>query len=87
MNESDIKFYMTCQACPEQYDAYLDGMRVGYLRLRHGNFTIDFPDVDGENIFYEKIPDDASVFTDEERVKYLALAQTLIFNRIKAGIP
>lgn len=30
-----IHLVKTCEACPEQYDAYLGEKRVGYLRLRH----------------------------------------------------
>lgn len=35
-----IEFKQTCFACPEQYDAVDDGREVGYLRLRHGHFTV-----------------------------------------------
>ena len=34
---------MTCFACPEQYDVFLDGEQVGYLRLKHGVFRCDYP--------------------------------------------
>lgn len=36
----DIELRQTCAACPEQYDAYLNGELVGYLRLRHGHFRV-----------------------------------------------
>ena len=35
-----IKLTLTCTACPEQYDALYEGKVVGYLRLRHGSFTV-----------------------------------------------
>jgi hypothetical protein len=31
-----IELRQTCEACPEQYDAYLGDNRIGYLRLRYG---------------------------------------------------
>ena len=34
---------MTCECCPEQYDVYKNDEKVGYLRLRHGVFTVDCP--------------------------------------------
>ena len=56
----------TCSACPEQYDVYLDGKQVGYLRLRHGHFTAEVPDAGGEEV-YESKPDGDGLFTFEER--------------------
>jgi hypothetical protein len=37
-----IKLVRTCFACPEQYDAFDGEKKVGYLRLRHGCFTVDY---------------------------------------------
>lgn len=37
----------TCYAYPEQYDVFLDGKQVGYLRLRHGYFRCDYPNCGG----------------------------------------
>lgn len=36
-----IKLVQTSGAFPEQYDAYLNGVEVGYLRLRHGFFVVE----------------------------------------------
>ena len=41
MNEK-VKLVKTCGACPEQYDAYIDGECLGYLRLRHGYFKVEY---------------------------------------------
>lgn len=49
----DIELIQTCEACPEQYDAMLNGEQVGYLRLRWGWFTVTCPDVGGKEV-YEK---------------------------------
>ena len=34
----------TCYACPEQYDVFFHDFQIGYLRLRHGNFTAEYPE-------------------------------------------
>jgi hypothetical protein len=64
----------TCSACPEQYDVFDDlGQQVAYLRLRHGGFRADVPDVGGETI-YTANPEGDGVFMDHERVRYLTEA-------------
>lgn len=68
-----IELVCTCSAMPEQYDAFLDGRQVGYLRLRHGNFTVEWPDVGGE-LVYEASPMGDGDFEDEEREFYLVEA-------------
>jgi hypothetical protein len=45
-----IKLVQTCGACPEQYDAYLDGEQVGYLRLRWGLFSVRVPNASGKEV-------------------------------------
>ncbi|MGU3286434.1 hypothetical protein [Methylobacterium mesophilicum] len=70
---SDIVLKQTCWMCPEQYDAYLDGKKVGYLRLRHGQFRVDVPDCGGETI-YEAAPEGDGAFEDGERDYYLRFA-------------
>lgn len=48
-----VKFIleMTCFACPEQYDVYLENEKVGYLRLRNGRFRCEVPDCNGVTVF------------------------------------
>lgn len=68
----------TCGACPEQYDAYLNNnIKVGYLRLRHGSFTVTCPDVDGE-LVYSAEPQGDGIFEFEERDYYLEQAKQAI---------
>ncbi|NDD52705.1 hypothetical protein EBZ39_02295 [bacterium] len=46
------KLVCTCSACPEQYDVFNDNNKlVGYLRLRHGQFRADCPDVGGTTVY------------------------------------
>ena len=60
----------TCGACPEQYDVYKDGEICGYLRLRHGHFSVDYPDCGGETI-YTASPNGDGIFDEDEREFYL----------------
>lgn len=41
---ADIRLEQTCDAFPEQYNAWLGPRRVGYLRLRHGLFYVQCPE-------------------------------------------
>ena len=77
MNE--IALTKTCDGCPEQYDAYLNGEQVGYLRLRHGGFTVKCPDHMGE-IVLSCNPDGDGVFDDYERSFYLDTAKRAILH-------
>lgn len=71
-----ITFVRTCYACPEQYDAFDgNGKQIGYLRLRHSQFTVECPDVGGELVYIENVgDDDTGIFSDEERATYLKKA-------------
>lgn len=74
-----ITLKMTCYACPEQYDAFfMDGIdQIAYLRLRHGEFTVECPDVDGEAV-YEGTPEGDGAFDPAERDLYLHAARLAI---------
>lgn len=74
--------WLTCGGCPEQYDVFdKDGTQVGYLRLRHGTFTAEVPDVGGE-LVYEAEPEGDGVFKDNERMHYLTEAVRAIKRKI-----
>lgn len=69
-----ITLKMNCGACPESYDAYDENdIMVGYLRLRHGRFTVECPDVGG-NCVFESRPEGDGVFEPDERDYYLKWA-------------
>ena len=72
-----ITLECTCDACPEQYDAFLDGDQVGYLRLRHGYFYASVPDVGG-TVVYEAEPNGDGIFENDERQFYLNQAKLAI---------
>ena len=63
----------TCFACPEQYEVSLEGVQIGYLRLRHGAFRADYPDCGGETV-YSAEPEGDGQFMDSEREHYLTEA-------------
>jgi hypothetical protein len=62
-------------ACPEQYDVRTQsGIHVGYIRLRHGQLTVECPDVGGELVYspsYGSFPHGDGSFTKGERLHYL----------------
>ncbi len=59
-----VKLVQTCGGCPEQYDGYIDGECVAYLRLRHGSFRAEYKD----EVVYRAQPRGDGVFdSDEER--------------------
>ena len=80
-----IELVKTCGACPEQYDAYFNGDQVGYLRLRHGIFRVDYGFCGGDTIFTE-YPEGDGCFDDNERGYYLDLAcKAIMDERVKRG--
>lgn len=81
----NVTFVRTCYACPEQYDAFIpygddgDVFQVGYLRLRHGKFTVECPDVGGQIVYQATIEGtDVGIFSDEERIEHLKKAAQAI---------
>lgn len=65
-----VVFELTCEACPEQYDAFIDGQKIGYLRLRNGYFRVDYL---GATV-YAAEPEGDGIFKSEERNFYLRAA-------------
>ena len=70
-NWDGIALVQTCGSCPEQYDAYRGGAKVGYLRLRHGSFRVE--DRQGD-IVLQGSPDGDGCFEEYEREKWLIAA-------------
>lgn len=77
-----IRLVQTCEACPEQYDAFVAGthMQVGYLRLRWGYFTVTCPDVGGEEVYEAEVGNGytGSFESDEQRAEQLDNAKAAI---------
>lgn len=69
-----IKLIRTSYACPEQYDAIYEDECIGYLRLRHGTFSVYCPDYDGMLVYFAH-PKGDGIFADEqERHHHLSFA-------------
>ena len=78
MEADKIRLDKTCDACPEQYDAFDEsGRLIGYLRLRHGYFTVQCPDAGGD-LVYSAEPEGDGIFGDIERDIYLLAAKKAI---------
>jgi hypothetical protein len=85
VKEVEIRLEQTCGACPEQYDAFLGDEPVGYLRLRHGFFRVDYPDCGGDTIF-EGYPEGDGCFSSDEREEWLQRAtQAIAIRLVKEG--
>lgn len=58
----------TCTVSPEQYDAFDSRWNlIGYLRIRHGLFTVEAPDVGGTVVYEAMTSSNTGYFNDEER--------------------
>jgi len=80
-----LYFIETCGACPEQYDVFKGGRQVGYVRLRRGTITCDFPDGKGDTIYSHSFEDGWKGCFDssEERDTYLNKIATAIHAALK----
>lgn len=79
--KTNIRLDQTCWACPEQYSAYINEQQVGYLRLRHGHFRVEFPDCGGK-LLYSAEPKGDGCFDDDEREFYLNAAKQAILDEL-----
>ena len=84
MNIKGLDFRCTCSACPEQYDVYDDNNIVGYVRLRWGRLSCEYPDVGGEEIYYASVGDgwDGCFKNDSQRRMYLTKIADEIIKKI-----
>lgn len=70
-DDVEYRFVLTCFACPEQYDVYVKGMQVAYVRLRHGRIYADAPDVGVKRIYLAYPEGDGIFANDVERIFHL----------------
>lgn len=76
-----VSLVETCDACPEQYDAFIAERKIGYLRLRHGVFRVDYdPDGNTESIYYTCTYGDGR-FNADERHHHLDRARAALYER------
>lgn len=86
MGEITLTLVKTCFACPEQYDVFDGSKQVGYLRLRHGHFTADYPD-SGGRLVYEADTNGDGMFDFDERDYHLNRAKAAILAELAAASP
>lgn len=88
MKIKGLDFKCTCSICPEQYDVFDDnGNIVGYVRLRWGYLTCEYPDVGGEYIYDASISGDGwtgCFDSEEQRMMYLSDIADKILEKINA---
>jgi hypothetical protein len=83
----EVGLVKTCGTCPEQYDAFIGSLQVGYLRLRFGKFTVEYPQCGDDMILMCGFNDEwKGVFDDDERDYYMKLAKTAIINYLNRGV-
>lgn len=73
-----FKLQLSCVACSEQYDVYKDGKQIAYYRLRHGVFTVHITQGNQVIELYKVYPNGDGIFTDDERLNYLATALRIV---------
>lgn len=81
-----LDFFKTCFACPEQYDVFDENENlVGYVRLRWGGLTCEYPDVGGEEIYYASVGDGwtGEFKSEEQRMKHLNKIADRIIEKIR----
>ena len=87
MEIKGLNFNCTCGCCPEQYDVYdKNGDIVGYVRLRYGNLTCEYPNVFGECIYHATFDDGwtGCFESEEQRMEYLSDIADKILEEIGA---
>lgn len=81
-----LNFIKTCSASPEQYDVKDEqGNMVGYVRLRFGGLTCEYPDVCGQIIYSAYFDDEwmGCFENEEQRKRYLEITADKIIEKIK----
>lgn len=81
-----MRLIQTCGAYPEQYDAYHGKRKVGYLRLRHGSFTVEYLNCFGELVYHAQTKGDGE-FQEDERDYHLDEAVKALRARMKRDEP
>ena len=50
---NELIFKLVCLHCPEQWEVFHEGSIVGFIRLRHGDLTVHYPDVYGNLVYHD----------------------------------
>ena len=69
-----LTFHKTCSCFPEQYDVFdNNGNVVGYIRLRWGELTCEYPNNGGEEIYHVEIGDELNGMFENDVQRQLHL--------------
>lgn len=86
---ANFEFVCTCCACPEQYDVFLEGKQVGYVRLRWAALSCYHPDYGGQDVYRYNWYDTEGLDgykgcfdSSDERKYHLELIAQALYNRI-----
>lgn len=79
---SRLRLIQTCGACPEQYDVYDGEEKVGYMRLRHGYFYVQYPSSGGTVVYTANPRGDGSFADERERKLHLRMGCRAIIEQM-----
>jgi hypothetical protein len=83
-NRLGLALALTSPSIPEEYAVTKDGQPSGFIHVRWGHVSVDYPDAADENL-YQGGAAGFGGFTDHERESQLLFALGLIADRILAG--
>jgi hypothetical protein len=88
LDASRFTLSRTCDWAPEQYDVYLEGLRVGYYRLRAGVFTAQAYDHSGPEVYQFAWEGDrykGGFDSETERKEIMALANQALVEYLRTN--
>lgn len=81
LSPNNVILNRTSNALPEQYDAFDSRWNlIGYLRIRHGLFTVEAPDIGGTMVYKAMTSSSSGCFNDDERHAFLDRAKMALSN-------
>jgi hypothetical protein len=87
VERADIRLEKTCDAHPEQYDAYAGNKQVGYIRYMWGRLSVRCPDAEGVIVYTSYIGNNMhGSLPDDEREKILSGAIGAIALHLRGGV-
>lgn len=78
----NLDLHLTCMAFPESYDIFQKGKQVGYIRLRHGSLSLEYPDIDGELLYKTESVFGDGMFHKDERFNYMSKLLHILNNKL-----
>jgi hypothetical protein len=82
-----MRLELTSFASPEQYDVFDGDRKVACFRLRHGWFTAQCPDVEGETVYSASTKGNGLFYGEEERQYHLTAAVGAVMAKLYPTVP